>query len=189
MVLLLLGATGPRAGRQSPEALVVGLGLVLGKRDQPSRHRWVRANVLQGLSFADGLFDFVHQRLLLGGLPLAAWPMVAADLVRVTRPDGWVELSEPPFEIERDDPANERLRGLTAQLTASMGLDSTRVVFDSVDGWLREAGLTRVVRREISVRIGGVVSNACDFHGRRKSRNEARPRTMPASSRASTHCT
>jgi hypothetical protein len=114
----------------------------------------VRANVLHGLPFSDGQFDFVHQRLLLAGLPLAAWPAVAADLVRVTRPGGWVELSEPPFEIEREGPANGRLRGLTTELTASMGLDSTRVVFDSVDGWLREAGLTGVVRREISVRIG-----------------------------------
>jgi ubiquinone/menaquinone biosynthesis C-methylase UbiE len=148
------GQWGLELCQQFPEALVVGMDLVVGKREQPSRHRWVRGNVLHGLPFADDLFDFVHQRLLLAGVPLASWPVVAVDLVRVTRPGGWVELSEPPFEIEREGPANERLRRLTTELTASMGMDSTRVVFDSVDGWLRDAGLTGVVRREISVRIG-----------------------------------
>jgi SAM-dependent methyltransferase len=139
---------------QFPAAVVVGFDLVIGKREKASRHHWARGNLLQGLPFCDDLFDFVHQRLLLAGVPLVRWPAVVADLVRVTRPGGWVELAEPPFEIEREGPANERLRTLTTQLSASMGLDSTRVVFDSVDRYLRDAGLRGVVRREVPVRVG-----------------------------------
>jgi SAM-dependent methyltransferase len=148
------GQWGFELSGQFPEALVVGLDLGPGKREQPAGHRFVRGNLLQGLPFRDGSFDFVHQRLLLAGLPLASWPGVVEDLVRVTRPGGWVELVEPPFEIEREGPANQRLRTFTVALAASRGMDSGRVVFDSVDGWLRQAGLVNVVRREIGVRIG-----------------------------------
>jgi len=139
---------------QFPDAVVVGCDLVTGKREKLSRHHWVRGNLLQGLPFGDGLFDFTHQRLLVAGVPLARWPDVVEDLVRVTRPGGWVELAEPPFEIEREGPANRRLRTLTTELSASMGLDSTRVVFDSVDRYLRDVGLRGVVRREVPVRVG-----------------------------------
>jgi ubiquinone/menaquinone biosynthesis C-methylase UbiE len=139
---------------QFPAAAVVGVDLVIGKREQASRHHWVRSNLLQGLPFGDDLFDFTHQRLLLAGIPLVRWPVVVQDLVRVTRPGGWVELAEPPFEIEREGPANKRLRTLTTELSASMGLDSTTVVFDSVDRYLRDAGLDGVVRRELPVRVG-----------------------------------
>jgi ubiquinone/menaquinone biosynthesis C-methylase UbiE len=139
---------------QFPTAVIVGFDLVTGKRDNASRHHWIRGNLLQGLPFGDDLFDFVHQRLLLAGVPLVRWPEVVGELVRVTRPGGWVELAEPPFEIEREGPANERLRTLTTELSASLGLDSTRVVFDSVDRYLRDAGVEGVVRREVPVRVG-----------------------------------
>ena len=79
---------------------------------------------------------------------------MTGELVRVTRPGGWVELVEPPFEIEREGPANQRLRTFTVALAASRGMDSGRVVFDSVDGWLGQAGLVNGARREIGVRIG-----------------------------------
>jgi ubiquinone/menaquinone biosynthesis C-methylase UbiE len=139
---------------QFPTAVVVGLDLFIGKRENAARHHWVRSNLLHGLPFGDDLFDFTHQRLLLAGIPLARWQAVVEDLVRVTRPGGWVELAEPPFEIEREGPANRRLRTLTTELSASMGLDSTTVVFDSVDGYLRDAGLSGVTRRELPVRVG-----------------------------------
>src|SRR5262249_46359129 len=93
-----------------PEAMVVGLDLVLGKVDRrPGNYRHVRANVLQGLPFADNRFDFVHQRLMVTALPLATWPDVVRDLVRVTRPGGWIELVESGDDIEPRGPATKRL--------------------------------------------------------------------------------
>jgi SAM-dependent methyltransferase len=148
------GRWGLDVCEQFPAAVVVGYDLVAAQRVKAPRHHWVRGNVLQGLPFDDDLFDFTHQRLLLAGVPLSRWPAVVQDLVRVTRPGGWVELVEPPFEIEREGPANRRLRTLTTELSGSMGLDSTRVVFDSVDRYLRDAGLEDVVRREVPVRVG-----------------------------------
>jgi SAM-dependent methyltransferase len=137
-----------------PDAVVVGVDLVPSKPGRPARYGFVRGNLLQGLPFADDLFDLVHQRLLVSGIPLVSWPALVAELVRVTRPGGWVELIEGPWEFERAGPATRRLLGLVGGMLAARGLDTTTVVFDSLDRYLREAGLTGVARREISLPIG-----------------------------------
>ena len=134
--------------------LVVGLDLVSGKPDQPPCYRFVRGDVLDGLPFADDRFDFVHQRLLVSGLPLAAWPDVVRDLARVARPGGWVELVEVPWRLERAGPATLRLMDLARLLLESLELDTTDVVYRSLDGYLREAGLTNVARHEVTKPIG-----------------------------------
>ena len=54
---------------QFPEAMVVGLDLAAGKPGPPPRYRLVRSDLLAGLPFNDGRFDFVHQRLLFLAVP------------------------------------------------------------------------------------------------------------------------
>jgi hypothetical protein len=114
----------------------------------------VRGDVLGGLPFADDRFDFVHQRFLVSGLPLASWSDVVRDLARVTRPGGWVELVEVPWRWERAGPASQRIMELARVLLVSLELDTTDVVYRSLDGYLREAGLTSVARHEVTKPIG-----------------------------------
>ena len=83
---------------QFPEAVVVGLDIEPSKPERPTNYRFLRASLLAsllaGLPFRDCLFDFVHQRLLQSGVPLESWSRVVSDLVRATRPGGWIELIE-----------------------------------------------------------------------------------------------
>jgi SAM-dependent methyltransferase len=139
---------------EHPEALVVGLDLVAGPREHPSGYRHVRGNLLQGLPFQEGVFDLVHQRLLMSGVPVPSWPAVVGELVRVTRPGGWVELVEPMVSPEPLGPAAERLFGMLLELAAGRGLDTSNTVFRSLDGYLREAGLEQVARHEVTLPIG-----------------------------------
>jgi SAM-dependent methyltransferase len=148
------GQWGFDVSRRFPEALVVGFDLVAGKPGGPARHRGVRGNLLEGLPFAGGTFDFVHQRLLVTGIPLSAWPAAVSELARVTRPGGWVELVEPRMTFERAAPATEQLLALTMGHARSLGLDTTSVVFGALDGHLRDAGLVDVVREQLEVPIG-----------------------------------
>lgn len=148
------GQWGFETCRAFPNALVVGFDLVAGKPEQPPAYRWVRGNLLQGLPFASGSFDFVHQRLLIAGIPLRAWPEVVADLVRVTRPGAWVELVETNMRSERAGPATQRLNTLALEMAAALHLDAAGVVFGALDGYLRDLGLADVTRREISLPIG-----------------------------------
>jgi SAM-dependent methyltransferase len=148
------GQWGFDACEQFSEALVVGIDLVLGKPEKPPRYSFVKANVLEGLPFRRDQFDLVHQRYLWGGVPLKSWPSLVKDLVRVTRPGGWVELTEGPCSAERMGPATERMYGLTRELAAARGLDGRGVVIESLDRYLRQAGLESVERREDALPIG-----------------------------------
>ncbi|HZU16098.1 MAG TPA: hypothetical protein VFD01_05790 [Candidatus Dormibacteraeota bacterium] len=52
----------------------------------------------------------MHQRLMAAsGIPLASWSGVVGELVRVTRPGGWVELVEVDPWLEPAGPASRRL--------------------------------------------------------------------------------
>jgi SAM-dependent methyltransferase len=138
---------------EHPGAMVVGLDLVPGKPAPVPNYRLVRGNVVQGLPFGEGRFDFVHQRLLQAGVPLKSWSGVVNELVRVTRAGGWIELVEVEGEVQ-GGPATRRLLELLLQLAGSRGLDGTGVLFRQLDEYLRRAGLGEVQRRDVNVPIG-----------------------------------
>ena len=148
------GQWGFEVCQQFPQALIVGFDLASGKLGWPPRYRLVKGNLLHGLPFADDQFDFVHQRLLVSGVPVAFWPSVVAELVRVTKPGGWIELVEPPLGFEQAGQATQRLFAVWKDLAASLELETANEVSGSLDWYLREAGLEGVVRREIQVPVG-----------------------------------
>ena len=137
-----------------PGSLVVGLDVDPGKPERPDNYRFVRANVLQGLPIADGTFDFVHQRLLQAAIPLALWGDEVRQLLRVTRPGGFVELMEIGDRTEPAGPAMTHMWSLCSRLASGYGLDWTRAVPDSLDGHLRQAGAVDVQRHHVAVPIG-----------------------------------
>jgi SAM-dependent methyltransferase len=137
-----------------PQALVVGFDLEVSKRPWPDTYRFVRGNLLQGLPFADDGFDFVHQRLLLAAVPVKAWGRTMADLVRVTRPNGWLELVEVEFDIGPAGPSTRRLVGMVWRLMREVGLDTTGIIYRSLGEHAGRAGLIDVEAREDTVPIG-----------------------------------
>src|SRR5262249_2787590 len=84
-----------------PQAHVIGLDInqppsdaVPGREVNPPNSAFRLANVLEGLPFPDGRFDFVHMRLMILALPADRWAFVVNELARVTRLGGWVESVE-----------------------------------------------------------------------------------------------
>ncbi|WP_322480651.1 class I SAM-dependent methyltransferase, partial [Thermogemmatispora sp.] len=144
---------------QFPHADIIGLDLeqIKPSASPPPNFRFVQGDILQGLPFEENSFDFVHQRLLMGAIPLAAWPGAVQELARVTAPGGWVELVELSTHISNlvpAGPANEYLASLTGQLAALRGLDSEGIVTRSLDRYLEQAGLVKVQRHPIRVPLG-----------------------------------
>uniref|UniRef100_UPI0035E3FEE8 class I SAM-dependent methyltransferase n=1 Tax=Thermogemmatispora sp. TaxID=1968838 RepID=UPI0035E3FEE8 len=94
-----------------PHALIVGVDVSLQSLPQPVPPTcvFVQANVLEGLPFPSGQFCYTHQRLLVAAIPARAWPTVIQELVRVTRPGGWIELLELSDVIQPAGPATRRL--------------------------------------------------------------------------------
>jgi len=136
------------------KALVVGLDLESSPAPWPDRYRFVKANLLSGLPFADDRFDFTHQRLLISGIPVESWGRVVADLVRVTRPGGWIELVDGAPWIDQAGPATARLCELLCELGRMRGLDATGVVFRSLPHYLEDAGVSDVQSESLNVPIG-----------------------------------
>jgi SAM-dependent methyltransferase len=138
-----------------PNARVVGLDLVPSKPRRQPRYQTVRANLLRDLPFPDGRFDFTHQRLLFAAIPPPAWPALVRELVRVTRPGGWIELVEgPALQFDREGPGMKRFAQLALVAATRLGLDGTSIVYRSLDTYLRDAGAEGVTRRVVALPVG-----------------------------------
>ncbi len=118
---------------------------------QPENCMFVEGDVLKGLAFPDASFDFVHQRLLMGAIPGAAWPTVVRELVRVTRPGEWVELVEAA-PVPSNTPALQQLHSWMRGATQMRGLDIT--IGERIGDLLSQAGLRNMTYRDISIPIG-----------------------------------
>src|SRR5258708_22226105 len=96
------GIWGKEVAQQLPLARVVGLDLedIKASFPIPANYEFVRGNLLERLPFRDNAFDLVHQRLVLASaVPFERWMDVFKELLRVTRPGGWLELPEIGVEV------------------------------------------------------------------------------------------
>ncbi len=147
-----------------PEANVVGVDLTPPQVDaqsrightqpdrRPENYTFVIGNVLQGLPFADNTFDFVHQRLLYAAIPRPQWPEVIAELYRVAKPGGWVELVEGSLGAHTDGPAMQQLAQWIIAATSRRDIDMR--ISPHLPGYLRDAGFRDVRVREEYLPIG-----------------------------------
>ncbi|HEU0025868.1 MAG TPA: methyltransferase domain-containing protein [Ktedonobacterales bacterium] len=145
-----------------PQANVVGVDLVPppmeeagasdGASARPDNFAFVQGNILEGLPFADGTFNFTHMRLLVFALPRDRWQDVANELVRVTRPGGWVEWLEGGIATMNPGPACERLNQFANEAAARRGIDPSYVFH--IGEFLRQAGLVNVQARDVILPTG-----------------------------------
>lgn len=146
---------------QFPRAHVVGLDIVpppteaeartSSPASRPPNYQFVQGNVLEGLPFPDGSFDFVHMRLMVLALPANRWPSVIGELVRVTRVGGWVESVE--YAGERNGgPAITQLMRWGTQAAALRGIDTAYGT--QVGTLLQAAGLRDVRTQEVDLPLG-----------------------------------
>ncbi|WP_376793980.1 class I SAM-dependent methyltransferase [Thermogemmatispora sp.] len=145
--------------QQFSQAEVIGLDLeqARNRSSAPPNYRFVQGDVLEGLPFEENYFDFVHQRLLILAIPLAAWPGTVQELARVTAPGGWIELVESsisPNDFVPCGPAMRQLLNWMGQLAALRGLDAQGVVMQSLERYLAEAGLINIQRHVLEWPIG-----------------------------------
>jgi SAM-dependent methyltransferase len=137
-----------------PDARIVGVDVSLQSLPQPLPPPcvFVRANVLEGLPFPDGQFSYTHQRLLVAAIPARSWPEVVRELVRVTAPDGWIELLEISDVIQPAGPATRRLFDWIASISRSLGFEME--VVRHLGELLTQAGCVDVVQQDIPVPLG-----------------------------------
>ncbi len=139
---------------QYPCAQIIGVDIALSSLPLalPDTCLFCQANVLDGLPFPDQQFDYTHQRLLVLAIPAPRWPSVVQELVRVTRPQGWVELLEAATTVQNAGPATERLLAWLRETSQATGIDLSMVT--RLGGLLRQAGCQAVEVQDIPVPLG-----------------------------------
>ncbi|CAG8484020.1 4913_t:CDS:2 [Acaulospora morrowiae] len=91
---------------------------------EPFNVKFVNGNVLNGLPFEDGTFDFVHVQFLVFDIKEADWEsIVYKELVRVLKPGGWLEISEPEFRCSKVGEVTQKFITAGTKRFSSMGVN------------------------------------------------------------------
>jgi SAM-dependent methyltransferase len=148
------GIWAAEMARQYPQARIVGVDLATSsfKAELPANCTLQIGNILEQLPFPDQSFDYTHQRFLVSAILAARWPGVIHELVRVTRPGGWVELLEINNVFLNAGPETTRMAEWIAGVSQAMGFDADAV--PSLGRWLTEEGLQLVETQDIVVPLG-----------------------------------
>jgi len=144
------GILGILAGRVSPGGRVAGLDADPAHTAMAAEFAATRGLDVEIMTadarstgLAPGSFDVVHARTLLVNLPAPA--EVAAEMIRLTRPGGWVASMEPDTEYGRcypPHPAYDRLCEIFTMVFRRNGADPW--IGRRVPELLRQAGLEDV---------------------------------------------
>ncbi len=157
------GIWGREMAQQFKRARVIGFDIdrtpieraleVLGPGGQfPPNFRFQTADALQPFPFEDESFDFVHGRMMSPFLPIAQWPQVVGEMVRVTRRGGYVELVDMERTPFSESTAYHTIEQAIANLMEKRGLYVG--VEDHLADHLRQAGLKNVQQRKFLLGTG-----------------------------------
>ncbi|KAJ3067964.1 hypothetical protein HDU98_008870 [Podochytrium sp. JEL0797] len=117
--------------------------------------KFKKANVLERLPYDDNEFDYVHMRLLIGGIPKSKWVQAIQELLRVTKPGGCIELCEMDGLSLNDGPASKAINDPAVAATVNRGLDL--YIGSHLKGYVTTAGEGTVIDIEsktVSVPLG-----------------------------------
>ncbi|RUS24866.1 hypothetical protein BC938DRAFT_472970 [Jimgerdemannia flammicorona] len=76
---------------------------------RPANTEFVQENVLNGLPFEDASFDYVFMRFMALAFLKDDWARVVAELCRVVRPGGFIEMVELDMEGKRPGPESKNM--------------------------------------------------------------------------------
>ncbi|KAG9294349.1 hypothetical protein G9A89_001854 [Geosiphon pyriformis] len=108
-----------------PKTTVIGLDLKKIPKDQKKTENlaFFEADVLDGLPFEDCTFDLVHIRHLVNAFTSTQWERnVIPEMVRVTKPGGWIEICETDLKFFNDGPTSQKLMSAFRTLNQSQGV-------------------------------------------------------------------
>ncbi|KAI9476027.1 MAG: S-adenosyl-L-methionine-dependent methyltransferase [Benjaminiella poitrasii] len=90
---------------------------------RPENVKFELYNILNGLSYPDNSFDYIHMRLMITGLRSEEWPKVIAEIYRVLKPGGLVQLVESDFTEKTNIQVVETFNSEFRKALVELGLD------------------------------------------------------------------
>ncbi|GCE22243.1 class I SAM-dependent methyltransferase [Dictyobacter kobayashii] len=151
--------------QEFPQAHIYGIDT-----DTPAPHiqfppqcHFSKSDILKGLPYVDSSFYYVHQRLLVGGIPTYQWPAILQELIRVTQSDGWIELLETGNVYHNTGPATKQLQAWWDEGMTTHGFDLS--IMPTIDALLTNHGLINVHMEKIQVPLGAWAGRPGDLLG------------------------
>ncbi|KAF9957434.1 hypothetical protein BGZ65_002061, partial [Modicella reniformis] len=137
-----------------PMAQVYGVDIsaIFPTSIKPNNCHFQLCNILDGLPFPDNYFDFIYQRLLVYALTTAQRKQVHAELLRVLKPEGHLQLVESDGLVYSGGSEIERINQLSLETSLRHGVDPREV--QTMKSGLRHAGYTGVNSFHIALPIG-----------------------------------
>jgi SAM-dependent methyltransferase len=123
-----------------------------------------QGDVLVGLPFPEGYFDYTHMRCMILAIPARSWPFVIRELVRVTAPGGWIELFDGGQGCEHVGPKMQQLLSWGEQAIALRGFDLG--VINHLGVMLRQAGAYHVREQRLTLPVGAWAGRIGDLMGK-----------------------
>jgi len=91
---------------------------------RPSNFTFEKVNIFEPMPFPDGYFDLTFSRMMVMSIPRHKWPSVLSELVRVTKPGGFIELVEINFQSFEPGPIHHIISEQTSTaMTKRANLD------------------------------------------------------------------
>ncbi|KLO08431.1 S-adenosyl-L-methionine-dependent methyltransferase [Schizopora paradoxa] len=110
----------------------------------PSNVHFTLASVTSLPAEWSNKFDFVNQRLLVAALLASEWPKALAEIYRVVKPGGAIQLMEADFRFPTPEtPVQVQVRDLLWKSFESLGLDMT--ISGNLPTMLKDAGFVDIV--------------------------------------------
>ncbi|KAG9289905.1 hypothetical protein G9A89_010211 [Geosiphon pyriformis] len=132
----------------------IDISPVFPKTDIPGNVEFIQYNLLDGLTMANSSFDFVHQRYLVGGFKQEQWRnQVIQELLRVTRPGGWIESVETDTEWPSEGDATQRLGKSLSEMLRSKGLNP-KIGQELPEIFEKTGGFSEIRNKSITIRLG-----------------------------------
>ncbi|KAF9167824.1 hypothetical protein DFQ26_003018 [Actinomortierella ambigua] len=137
-----------------PNSQIYGVDIspIFPSEIKPANCHFQLCNILDGLPFEDNYFDFVYQRLLVYALSPSQRKQVYAELLRVLKPGGYLQLVESDGVVYNGGPQMELINRLSLETPMRHGVDP-RVVQTMRSG-LKHAGYANVNSFHIALPVG-----------------------------------
>jgi SAM-dependent methyltransferase len=134
-------------------------------KEPPKNTTYSVASVLELPDKWSDSFSFVHQRLLMGALTSTQWVTAVKELYRVTKPGGWVELSEGSEHLFcPEGRPRPHIQDLAIKVYLARGLKPN--LGPELPNLLKDAGFVDItlVKREIPIgKWGGELGELGEF--------------------------
>ncbi|KAK3822153.1 MAG: S-adenosyl-L-methionine-dependent methyltransferase [Linnemannia gamsii] len=138
-----------------PKAEIHGVDIsaIFPTEIKPPNCHFQLCNILEGLPFPDNHFDFIYQRLLVYALSPAQRRQVNAELLRVLKPEGFLQLVESDGIVYNPGPQMERINQLSLETSLRHGVDPREV--QTMKSGLKHSGYINVNSFNIALPVGG----------------------------------